>query len=147
VLTIQKFQADDIFALIKLSMNVLTESYNPNLYSYFYEEFPWGFWVCKNNDELIGFIIGIKTDYNNGKIIMLGVDEKHRRCKIGSSLIKQLIDEFKKRNIKTVELEVQSSNKNAINFYSKMNFKIEEKIPFFYQNGENAILMKLSLVH
>jgi len=46
------------------------------------------------------------------------------------------------RNIKQAELEVKKDNKQAIKFYQKHGFEIVETISKFYQNGEDAYIMR-----
>lgn len=145
VFVIRKFQLDDMFSVIKLASETLTEQYSPILFSYFYEVFPEGFLVVENHGEILGFIIGVKTTPMNGRILMIGVAENHRRQGLGSALIKQLLKEFIAHNISQVELEVETSNTAAISFYQKHHFKIVETVKQFYQNGNDAYVMRWQL--
>ena len=131
-----------MFSVIKLASETLTEQYNPSLFNYFYETFPEGFWVAEKLHKIIGFIVGGKTITDTARILMLTVSEKHRKLGIGSTLLKNFLKEISLQNIKQVELEVKTKNKKAIKFYQNHGFKIEEIITKFYQNGEDAYLMK-----
>ena len=46
------------------------------------------------------------------------------------------------RNINEVELEVRTKNVAAIGFYKKHGFKITDTVKGFYQNGEDAYIMR-----
>ena len=131
-----------MFSVIKLASETLTEQYNPSLFNYFYETFPEGFWVAEKLHKIIGFIVGGKTITDTARILMLTVSEKHRKLGVGSTLLKNFLKEISLQNIKQVELEVKTENKKAIKFYQNHGFKIEEIITKFYQNGEDAYLMK-----
>lgn len=131
-----------MFSVIKLAAETLTEQYNPSLFNYFYETFPEGFWVAEKLHKIIGFIVGGKTITDTARILMLTVSEKHRKLGVGSTLLKNFLKEISLQNIKQVELEVKTENKKAIKFYQNHGFKIEEIITKFYQNGEDAYLMK-----
>ena len=139
---IRLFQPKDTFPVIHLSSKVLTEHYDSGLFSYLYESSPWGFWVCEFNQEIIGFIIGIQFQERTGRILMIGIEKAYRKQGIAQMLLKQILTEFQKRFLTIIELEVKTTNKTAITFYQKNHFKIEERIPHFYQNGEDAYLMK-----
>ena len=142
---IRKFQAKDTFPVVHLASNVLTEHYNPSIFSYLYETNPWGFLVCEFQDKIIGFIIGIRFQENTGRILMVGIEKSFRRQGIAQSLFKELLKEFREQFITTIELEVKTTNYDAICFYQKHHFKIVEKVPHFYQNGEDAFIMELRL--
>jgi len=141
VLIIRKFKPDDMFSVVKLASETLPENYNPSIFNYFYETFPDGLWVAENTSKIIGFIIGVKISEEKGRILMLSVAKKNRRQNIGTALLKNLLDELIKHNVRYIELEVRIDNKKAIQFYQKQGFKIADTIKNFYQNGENAYLM------
>lgn len=141
MLIIRKFKPDDMFSVVKLASETLPENYNPSIFNYFYETFPDGLWVAENTSKIIGFIIGVKISEEKGRILMLSVAKKNRRQNIGTALLKNLLDELIKHNVRYIELEVRIDNKKAIQFYQKQGFKIADTIKNFYQNGENAYLM------
>lgn len=142
MLTIRQFKTKDMFSVIKLASETLPERYNPSLFNFFYETFPIGFLVAEKNHKIIGFLIGVITNPDTAKILMLGVYKHSRKQNVGSRLINHFFNKIKQKNIKNVELEVRIDNKIAIKFYEKHNFKIIEKIPNFYQNQEDAFNMK-----
>jgi ribosomal-protein-alanine N-acetyltransferase len=142
VFKVRLFKPTDMFSVIKLAFETLPERYNPSLFSYFYETFLQGFIVAEKAHKIIGFIVGVKTNPETAKILMLSVTESYRRQNIGSALLARFLKEMQVENIKNIELEVRIDNKKAIKFYQKHDFKIIKKIPKFYQNGEDAYTMK-----
>jgi len=145
VAIIRKFKPTDMFSIIKIASETLPERYSPSLFNYFYETSPDGFIVAEKNRKIVGFIIGVTTNPEEAKILMLGVYKHNRRQKIGTNLLQQFMDEIKKQKIRNIELEVRTDNSSAIKFYEKHGFKIKEKIPNFYQNQEDAFNMKRTL--
>ena len=141
MLSIRKFQPTEMFSVIKLASETLTERYNPSLFNYFYETNPEGFIVAEKNHKIIGFLIGAKLNFEYAKILMLAVSKPYRKQKIGSELLKFYIRKVSEINIKKIELEVRTTNKTAIEFYQKNGFKITEIQKGFYQTGENAYTM------
>ena len=133
MLIIRQFQPEDMFPVIKLASETLPEQYNPSLFNYFYETFPQGFIVAEKAHKMIGFIIGVKTNPETAKILMISVLEPYRKQNIGSTLLNQFLKEMSAENIKNTELEVRIDSQNAIKFYKKHGFKITEKISKFYQ--------------
>ena len=130
-----------MFSVIKLATKTLPEHYNPSLFSYFYETFPEGFIVAEKNHKIIGFIVGVITIPKKAKILMLAVDKTNRKQKIGTELLNKFLEQISLKDIRRIELEVRTDNKKAISFYEKLGFVINEKIPQFYQNQEDAYNM------
>lgn len=135
-----------MFSIIKLASETLPENYNPSLFNYFYETFPEGFIIAEKHHKITGFIVGVKTNPNTAKILMLAVHKHNRRQKIGTKLINQFLEEIIKQNIRNIDLEVRADNNQATKFYQKHGFKITEKIPNFYQNEEDAYNMKRTII-
>ena len=142
MLAIRPFQATDMFAIIKIASETLTEQYVPSLFNYFYETFPQGFIIAEQHHKIIGFIIGIKITNDAARIIMLSVKQDYQQQQIGTKLLNKLIKTLENEKIKQINLEVRTDNKKAIKFYLKHGFKIIDTIKQFYQNGENAFIMK-----
>lgn len=139
---IRKFHPNDMFSIIKLAAVTLSERYNPSLFNYFYEAFPAGVLVAEKLHKIVGFLIGVKTSSVTARILMLTVAENHRREGIGSTLLHNLLKELSNQNIKYIELEVSTTNYQAIKFYQRHGFETINVQSNFYQNGEDAYLMK-----
>ena len=66
----------------------------------------------------------------------------YRRIGVGENLIRYLIDEVKKRDIRGITLEVRESNEAAINLYTKLGFDcIGIRKKFYEKPVEDAIIM------
>ncbi len=142
MLTIRRIQPQDIFSVIKIAHESLPERYQPNIFNTFYESFPQGFLIALKHHKIVGFLIGVKTHDSIAKILMLSVNENHRKQGIGSALLINFLQEMLLQNIRLVNLEVRTNNKIAITFYKKHGFDIQETITGFYQNGEDAHSMR-----
>jgi hypothetical protein len=56
-----------------------------------------------------------------------------------------IISELKILGLKSIYLEVESSNLRAIRFYEKCGFLLLRKNKAYYSNGEDALIMSLTL--
>ena len=114
----------------------------PTLFTSFYEQFPEGFIVAEQNQALIGFTIGMPIIKDHARILMLSVKPSYQRQHIGSQLLSALLDVFNQHQLTHITLEVKTDNKKALHFYQQHQFHIVDTIQNFYQNGENAFILK-----
>lgn len=109
------------------------------------------FGMEKSSKELIGFaVIDIKLSEKKADILALGVVKEYQNKKIGSSLLKKVLEELMSMGVNDVFLIVQQTNENAIKLYNKFGFEVY-KIIHDYYNFENerenqAFLMKKTLI-
>lgn len=97
--------------------------------------------VAKYEDEIVGFA-GIKIILDEAEIMNIAVRIDKRNLKIGSLLLEKLIDISNNLKCTSINLEVNEKNLPAINLYEKYDFK---RIGFrkkYYNNTDDAILMK-----
>ena len=101
--------------------------------------------VAKINNQLVGFA-GIIPVLDEADISNIVVNKNFRNQKIGSSLLEALIDLAISFNIKIINLEVRKSNVPAIKLYEKYGFEVCGIRKNYYNNTEDAILMKKDLI-
>jgi ribosomal-protein-alanine N-acetyltransferase len=80
-----------------------------------------------------------------GHIISIAVLEEHRNQGIGSTLIKNALEEVRKASGRECYLEVRTTNKGAIELYQKLGFKISSTLHGYYKDGESAYTMAMPL--
>lgn len=103
------------------------------------------FIVAKNNDDKIVGFAGIKAIVDNADIMNIVVRKDIRNQKIGSILLNYLINLSKQLALKSITLEVNENNFIAIHLYEKMNFKIIGIRKKYYNNIDNAIIMRYTI--
>jgi ribosomal-protein-alanine N-acetyltransferase len=82
---------------------------------------------------------------NQGHIISIAVDKNYRRLKAGTQLLVRAISILSLLNLDTIYLEVNENNEGAVEFYKTFNFKIDRRVPGYYENGDGALVMYLKL--
>lgn len=141
---IRKFQPSDFQWIIDIERKVF-DQHDPYLYMKFYETYPDTFIVADINGFVVGYIAGFLTHEGVGRIFSLAVHPSYQRRSVGSHLLKEMIHLFKKTGVSEIILEVRSDNIKAQKFYEKhgfFKFGIAEK---YYNDAQNAYLMKLKL--
>lgn len=88
------------------------------------------------NNNVVGFL-HITISFDEADIVDIITSKEYCNHGIGNSLISYAI---KDNNLKKINLEVRESNKIAIEFYQKMNFKKVRIIKKYY-GSEDAFFM------
>lgn len=93
-------------------------------------------------DELVGFCVFYANDVINavGFLSMIAVDAKKRNMKIGSLLLKKVIDVCIDNKMTELKLSVRKENTSAIQFYQRNDFE------FSAENEENVFFMTRKLL-
>ncbi|HYY97453.1 MAG TPA: N-acetyltransferase [Pyrinomonadaceae bacterium] len=95
---------------------------------------------------MVGFIVGIVEPDATGHITTLGVAPEHRRRGIANRMLKKVEEGFRRRGVRIARLEVRSVNTGAQDLYLKLGFNVTQRLPRYYSNGGDGLLMIKSLV-
>jgi len=83
------------------------------------------------NQEILGFVT-LKLEGKYGHIGLIAVDIKHHGKKIGTKLIKRVENYLIQNQIFCLKIPTQEANKQAVNFYKRNFFVVEEKINIYH---------------
>ncbi len=136
---IREFREKDLFEVLNIANESLTENYVPELFLDIYRLWPRGFLVAVTN-EVVGFLAASKYS-KEARILMLAVKKEHRGQGIGTALMNRFMSICKLENVLSIRLEVRTTNLRAIEFYKKFGFTIISYVPNYYTNGDAAYIM------
>jgi len=94
---------------------------------------------------MVGFVIGLVEPDHTGHVTTVGVAPEHRRRSLAKRLMAQVEEGFRRRNVRMVRLEVRSLNGAAQKLYQNLGYTITQKLPKYYSNGGDGLLMVKSL--
>ena len=94
---------------------------------------------------MVGFVIGLIEPDHTGHITTVGVSPEHRRRHLAKRLMAEVESGFKRRNVRIVRLEVRSLNIAAQKLYESLGYSITQRLPKYYSNGGDGLLMLKSL--
>jgi len=97
--------------------------------------------VVMQNGVMAGFVIGLLEPDHTGHITTIGIAPEHRRRRLASCLMETIEAGFRRRDVRIVRLEVRSSNVSAQKLYSSLGYSITQKLPKYYSNGGDGLLM------
>ncbi|HEX8117924.1 MAG TPA: N-acetyltransferase [Pyrinomonadaceae bacterium] len=95
---------------------------------------------------MVGFIVGIVEPDATGHITTLGVAPEHRRRGVAQRMLHKVEEGFRRRGVRITRLEVRSVNTGAQDLYAKLGFSVTQRLPRYYSNGGDGLLMIKSLV-
>ena len=134
--------------LLRLSLRCFNSGENYTKFTYDYLlETPDGlsYRIVAANGEMIGFIFVALIENNAGHITTVGIAPEHRRRGLGVKLLDHVENALQKRHINTIFLEVRVGNLAAQNLYHQRRYAITQRIPKYYNNGEDGFVMVKSL--
>jgi ribosomal-protein-alanine N-acetyltransferase len=102
--------------------------------------------VVMQDGTMVGFIVGIVEPDATGHITTLGVAPEHRRRGVAHRMLLKVEDGFRRRRVRILRLEVRSVNTGAQELYTKLGFAVTQRLPRYYSNGGDGLLMIKSLV-
>ena len=94
---------------------------------------------------MVGFVIGLVEPDHTGHVTTVGVAPEHRRRHLAKRLMLQVEDGFRRRNVRLVRLEVRSLNTAAQRVYENLGYSVTQRLPKYYSNGGDGLLMLKSL--
>ena len=103
--------------------------------------------VIKDQNKIIAFCVASKV-LDECHLQNISVIDEFRNQGLGTYVIEVLIGRAKIFGLKVIFLEVRESNKVAISFYKKLNFKEVGRREGYYKKDsgrESALLMSLAL--
>eukprot|EP00834_Sanchytrium_tribonematis_P001128 NODE_24_length_41419_cov_0.818780.p29 type:complete len:149 gc:universal NODE_24_length_41419_cov_0.818780:16736-17182(+) len=130
-----------------INLRNLPENYTLKYYTYHLMMWPQLSYVCIIDEKVVGYCLGKieEDDKHHGHITSLAVHPQYRRLGVAKKLITLSVLQMKRAwKTKAVFLHVRVSNTNAQGLYEQIGFKIEKTEKGYYQDGEDALSMKLA---
>ncbi|MEP6635753.1 MAG: N-acetyltransferase [Acidobacteriota bacterium] len=95
---------------------------------------------------MVGFVIGLVEPDHTGHVTTVGVAPEHRRRHLAKRLMLQVEQGFRRKGVRLVRLEVRSLNTAAQKVYENLGYAVTQRLPKYYSNGGDGLLMLKSLV-
>lgn len=101
--------------------------------------------ICPDQCHIAGFVIA-RVAVNDCELENIVVDAKFQRRKLGSQLMRTLIDAARPRRVTRMFLEVRASNAAARALYENWGFVVSGRRRDYYKDpAEDAVLYTLEL--
>ncbi|MXV61421.1 ribosomal protein S18-alanine N-acetyltransferase [Natronorubrum sp. JWXQ-INN-674] len=141
--SIRPAERADLLAVVRIENESFAQPWPYDAFERFLDE-P-GFLVAVRGDrEVAGYIVAdVAQTFGRqlGHIKDIAVHPDHRGTGIGSALLSRAIAVLTARGADSVKLEVRRSNEGAKRLYRKFGFEPLRRVPNYYENDEDAIVM------
>lgn len=101
--------------------------------------------AATSSGAMAGFVIGLVEPDHTGHITTVGVAPEHRRRQLANRLMAEVEKGFRQRQVRLVRLEVRSLNIPAQKLYQRLGYSVTQRLPKYYSNGGDGLLMLKSL--
>jgi [ribosomal protein S18]-alanine N-acetyltransferase len=144
--TLRGFRPVDVPFISSVVADALHEHYDPTLYQSLSTEWPDGFLVAADSQDVpVGFLLGVSQVEREARILMFAVDRGHRTVGVGTLLMTAFLERCRARGYHRVTLEVRVSNATAIRFYTRFSYSVLDLLRAYYSDGENGYQMAREL--
>jgi ribosomal-protein-alanine N-acetyltransferase len=107
-----------------------------------------GFLVAVEDESVVGYVVSnVVPNYGRdiGHVKDLAVHPDARGRGVGRRLLQRALVSLSIAGAALVKLEVRESNETALSLYRDEGFETMRRIPRYYGDGEDALLMVLDL--
>ena len=104
---------------------------------------PLSLWVVAMDGDRLSGYVGSQIVPDEADMMNLAVSSHYRRMGIGENLVSFLVEKLKEREVRSLTLEVRTSNAPAIALYEKTGFVQVGRRPGYYKNPkEDALILR-----
>lgn len=103
---------------------------------------PYEKFVCYIIDGNIVGVVSYSIIYERAELNYIAVDVKFRKQGIAGKLLNYVLNDLKDNMVENLTLEVNSDNKEAINFYFKNGFEKKAIRKRYYGNNDGYLMVR-----
>lgn len=141
---VRPFTHSDLDALLELESQAFGEdAYDDDDFEDF-RVMDAAFFVAEVEGAFAGYSIGW-LPARGGELVSLAVDPAHRRRGLGKLLTHAVLDDLRRQGARSCRLQVRVSNLPAIDFYTRLGFKVAGLWREYYRDYESAYVMRMRL--
>lgn len=107
-----------------------------------------GFLVADDGQHVVGYVVADRVPNHGealGHVKDLAVHPQRRGEGVGGLLLSTAIERVRATGVVSVKLEVREGNDAARSLYRSFDFQPLRRVPRYYDDGEDAVVMLLEL--
>ncbi len=143
-ISIRPVAAEDLKEVLEIERSSFTRPYPPSYLETLAHLSPDTFLVAGLGDQIVGYAV-FSMRGKTAHILSLAVHPERRCRRIGSALLRKVVETAKSRGASSIRLEVRKSNLPAQRLYAGAGFSPSHIAHSYYDDGEDAVIMQLAL--
>lgn len=120
------------------------EAYPRELFDDLYRECGRYFFVARRARRIVGYSV-TSTAGTQAEVVSIAVVPQHRAAGVGTALMRHTMTRLRRARVGTLVLMVRTSNSDAIRLYRRLGFRAAGRIPRYYEDGADGLLMRKRL--
>jgi ribosomal-protein-alanine N-acetyltransferase len=120
------------------------DAYPRDLFLELHRECAGLFLIARRSRRIVGYSITCTSGLTS-ELVSIAVAPEHRAAGVGRALIRHTFTKLKRRRIRTLALTVRVANTNAIRLYRRLGFRSAGRIPRYYEDRSDGLLMRKRL--
>ncbi|GAB7009584.1 ribosomal protein S18-alanine N-acetyltransferase [Halorubrum trueperi] len=143
---VRRAELADLLAVVRIERACFSDPWPYDAFERLIDE-P-AFLVAERDDGVVGYVIADATPNHGrdiGHIKDLAVRPDARDRGIGRTLLRSALARLRAVGVAVVRLEVRESNEIARSLYAKEGFEPVRRVPGYYRDGEDALVLVLDL--
>ena len=133
---------EDMERITELERQCFKQPYPPPVLYMLRGLYPELFLVAEVEGRVVGYVAAVVRSGGVGHVVSICVDPRYRRRGVGRALMEEVERRLAKLfDVESIRLEVRVSNSPAIKLYRELGYRIAERIPRYYPDGEDAYVM------
>lgn len=145
-INVRCFSLTDLNRIMEIEHASFTiDSFSEDIFMSWYHKYPYLFIVAEISGVVVGYMITCIV-HKKGYVASIAVDPAYRHKSVGKTLVYFTFNNLKMSGVKTVELEVRSTNIESIRFWKNLGFFPLRTISNFYNDGTDALKMRKFIV-
>ena len=141
---IRRAVPQDMPAIVAIEEQLFIDPWEQAVFLEALTYFPTTYFVAVTGGTVVGFAVGALENTGEniyGHICNLAVAPGLQHQGIGRLIVNRLEHQFAFELASGVQLEVRLSNTPAQKFYRRMGYRDVFRVPDYYSNGEEAVVM------
>jgi len=144
--TIREAEQADLLSVYRIEKTCFPQPWPFSAFERFLGE-P-GFLVADDGERVVGYVVSNLVPNHGrdiGHVKDLAVRPDARGRGVGRTLLERALVSLSIDGASLVKLEVRESNDPALSLYRDVGFEPMRRVPRYYEDGEDALLMVLDL--
>ncbi|MWV41700.1 ribosomal protein S18-alanine N-acetyltransferase [Natrialba sp. INN-245] len=140
--SIRPAERADLLAVVHIENASFSQPWPYDAFEGFLDES--GFLIAEHDGDVVGYVVAdVSRNFGRqlGHVKDVAVHPERRGFGVGSALLTRVLAVLVAQGADTVKLEVRQSNDGAKRLYRNFGFEPLRRVPGYYEDGEDAIVM------